>query len=154
MALKDVFKVSRKTFFNPTAWFGYGEVKNVNRTIWDILKSLFTQSALTHPETFEEAKVRLKLTEEEIQQTGQNYLIFSLIFLAFGLFGFMFGCYVLYHHATFAGFMLGIAVTSLFLAQAFRYDFWYFQIKQRKLGCTFDEWWQGKISANNQEPKI
>ena len=48
----------------------------------------------------------------------------------------------------FSGFLLScllaIAVSILSLSQAFRYHFWYFQIKHRKLGCTFEEWREGK----------
>jgi len=32
MALKDVVKVSRKTFFNPRAWVGYDQVKTSTLT--------------------------------------------------------------------------------------------------------------------------
>ena len=32
--------------------------------------------------------------------------------------------------------------TLIALVLAFRYHFWYFQMKQHKLGCTFNEWYR------------
>jgi len=33
-----------------------------------------------------------------------------------------------------------IVLSCVCLAQAFRYHFWYVQLKIGKLGCTFDDW--------------
>ncbi len=89
---------------------------------------------------------RLKLNEEDIEQTGQSYLLFALIFMFCGLFALIFSFYLLFHHVSISGFVIGIAVSAMFLTQAFRYHFWFFQIKHRKLGCTFQEWLQGSVT--------
>jgi intracellular multiplication protein IcmV len=36
------------------------------------------------------------------------------------------------------------------LVLAFRYHFWYFQIKNRKLGCTVYEWYRGLLGDKNE----
>ena len=38
------------------------------------------------------------------------------------------------------GGIVALVVMFIALVLAFRYHFWYFQIKQRKLGCTIQEW--------------
>jgi intracellular multiplication protein IcmV len=152
MALKDVVKVSRKTFFNPSQWFGYTQFKSNTQFMWDILKSIFYPPASTKKETFAEAQKRLKLTDAEINQTGQDYLLYALVFMLLGIFTLVFSFYLLFHHLAFLGFVLGLAVTGLFLSQAFKYHFLFFQIKHRKLGCTFDEWWKGSVNPD-REPK-
>lgn len=152
MALKDVFKVSRKTFFNPSGWLGYNEIKSYTRFLWETLKNLFIPAKPEHSETFEQALDRLHLTETDIQISAKHYLIYAIIFvvLAVGAIGYSF--YLLLVHGTLAGWILSIAVAALFFSQAFRFHFWYFQIKHRKLGCTFAEWRRGKPFENSEGP--
>jgi intracellular multiplication protein IcmV len=146
MPIKDVFKVSRKTFFSPSAWLGVTQVKSSSRTIWDILRSLFIPVTSQRKETFEMAMKRFNLTQASLASTSQSYFLYALIFLFLAVFSFLFSFYLLMFHKTLAGFLLGLACAALFLSQAFRYHFWYFQIKHRKLGCTFDEWWKGSVN--------
>lgn len=147
MAIKDVLKVSRKTFLNPSGWLGLPEVKDSFKTTWGILKSLITPASSTRTETFEEAMQRLNQTEADVKKIGQDYLMYCWVFIALGVASLVFGFYLLIHHWTIIGFLLSFAMTSLFFSQAFRYHFWHFQIKFRKLGCTFDEWWRGKPNS-------
>lgn len=143
MALKDIFKVSRKTFFNPLSWGGYAEVKGTTLTIINIIRGLFIQQEGSgRTETFEQALKRLNVSEEELQGRTQNYFYFALLFFLCGILSVVFSFYLLIRHHTFAGFLLGLAAAALFESQAFRYHFWYFQIESRKLGCTFEEWRQ------------
>ena len=150
--VKDVFKVSRKTFFNPSGWLGYGMLKAQFVSSWRILKSIFTLPVPTRTETFSEAATRFNLTEEQIQKTASNFFLYSLILTVCGVITIGFSVYLLFHHGTFAGFILGMATTALFFAYAFRFSFWRFQIQQRKLGCTFKEWLSGKAN-NHEEPR-
>ena len=155
MALKDVFKVSRKTFIDPAAWFGYGTVKGITQTLWGLVRGLFVTAeptAVAPTETYAEALQRLNLTDETAQANAKNYFIFALFFAALSFGVLVYGLYLLLFHRSFLGFLLALAVTALLSAQAFQLHFWYFQVKHRKLGCTFDEWWQGKPNLD-QEPK-
>ena len=143
MALKDVFKVSRKTFFNPSLWFGYESFVAMNHGIWNIIKSLFIRQAPAHKENFEEAVQRLQLTDTDLHEARKNYYAFAIFFLVLGLIAFLYGLYLLLHHHTLSGLLLAFISAALFFSQAFKYHFWYFQIKQRKLGCTYQEWRHG-----------
>lgn len=142
MAVKDIFKISRKTFFNPLGWLGYNELKVYNQYIWSSIKDITTKPTPQRSETYEEAMARLNVTDQEVQQTGQRYLQYALAFVVLAGIAFAAAFYLLIEHGTFAGLILALASTALLLTQAFRFHFWYFQISQRRLGCTFQEWWQ------------
>jgi intracellular multiplication protein IcmV len=146
MPLKDVVKVSRKTFFNPMGWLGYDMLKAQFRLSRDVLKDSFTPAEPTRKESFAEAMKRLNVTEEDVIQTATRYFLFSIVFVVLGLLTAGFGFYLLFAHGSLAGFILGLVSATLFVVYAFRYNFWYFQIKHRKLGCTFDEWRSGKVN--------
>ena len=144
MALKDVFKVSRKTFFYPTAWLGYNELKRETKTTWDIIKDVTTPPEPTRKETFAQAMQRLKLTDADVENTAHQYTIYTWLFLFLGAGTFAASFFYLFYHGTFFGWILGLSTAALFFVQAFRFDFWLFQIRHRKLGCTFEEWKRGK----------
>lgn len=151
MAIRDVFKVSWRTFFNPVAWVGVTNIKATTGIIWNVTKNLFRVPKPEYVETFEAAKERLQLTEADIQKNKDSFLLNSIIFVCLAGVMFSTSFYFLFRHHTFLGWLIANLVTLLFLSQALRFHFWYFQIKHRKLGCTFQEWWQGK--PNIESPK-
>lgn len=140
MALRDIFKISRKTFLNPSGWIDLEGLKQQNRTIWTILKNLFSPPTPIEKETFEQAMTRLRLTEEDVQSAKTTYRLYAIFFLSLGLIVILYAFYLLFHHGTFTGWVLAVASAALFLSQAFKYDFWAFQLRRRKLGATFEEW--------------
>jgi intracellular multiplication protein IcmV len=147
MAIKDVFKISRKTFFNPGAWLGLNELTAYNRVITSTLKTTFTPEKSLRTETFEQALERLNVTDADLQQTAKIYRWYALFFLMLSVVSFLVAFYYLFEFHTVAGWVLAMSVSMLFGANAFRFDFWYFQIQHRKLGCTVAEWWSGKPGA-------
>lgn len=147
MAIKDVLKVSRKTFLNPSGWIDAESIKKNNAAIFTVLKNLFRKDKPLREESFEEAMERMGVTEAEVNNIEVNYRTYSLIFIICGLLVFAYSLYLLFSVHTFSGWLLATSATALFFAQAFRYDFWAFQIKKRKLGCTFAEWKQYRLKG-------
>lgn len=147
MAIKDIFKISRKTFFDPGAWLGLNQLISYTHVITSTLKTTFTPDKATHTETFEQALGRLKVTAEDLHHISTRYRGYALFFAALSFISFVIGFYYLFAYHTVSGWFLAMAVAMLFGANAFRYDFWYFQITHRKLGCTVAEWWSGKLGA-------
>ncbi|MDX1900678.1 MAG: type IVB secretion system protein IcmV [Gammaproteobacteria bacterium] len=147
---KNAIKISRKTFFNPSGWIGYGLLKTQIQTTWDFVSNIFTPAEPARIETFEQAMQRLGLTEDSLQKTRTRYLITSAVFLVLALVTVVEGIRLLSQHGTFAGFVLAIPTAALFFVNAFRYHFWAFQIKKRKLGCTFQEWAESIFSSNDR----
>lgn len=140
MAIRDIFKISRKTFINPTAWIDYNSLKFQNQTLWSILKPLFTPARPQREETFEAAISRLGLTEEAVEYGAANYRIFAFGFCIIGFLTLFYSFFLLFKYSAFLGWLLGLGVSALFFAQAFKYDFWSLQMRRRKLGLTFAEW--------------
>lgn len=140
MAIRDIFKVTRKTFVNPSAWIDYESLRFQNRTIYDALKNIFTTQQPMREESFEQAMKRLGMTEEDVQYGATNYRLFAMVFLIIGLLIMFYSFYLLFQHAAFLGWLLGLSAAALFFAQAFKYDFWSLQMRRRKLGLTFTDW--------------
>lgn len=147
MAVKDVFKITRKTFFDPAAWLGLNQLVSYTRVITSTLKTTFTPDKALRTETFEQALQRLNVTDEDLHHIRTRFRWYALLFVLLGVISFVVGFYYLFAYHTLSGWFLAMAVAMLFGANAFRYDFWYFQITQRKLGCTVHEWWSGRIGT-------
>lgn len=144
MAIRDAFKISRKTFFNPLGWVGYNELKTYSRIIWGNLKDVGTIEKPERTETFEEAMQRFDITETDLNRISETYLLYAIFFVIIAAFAFVGGFIFLIGYGRFAGFILAMACVAILLSYAFRFHFWHFQIKHRKLGCTFAEWRAGR----------
>lgn len=140
MALRDVLKFSRKTFFDPVGWIGYHSLKEQNLTIWAVLKNLFTPAKPERKETFAEAMTRLNLSEKDIADTMKAYRLYTWIFVGIGAFIFFFVFYLLFRYGAFFDWLIGLGASALFFSQAFKYDFWVLQMRKRTLGLTFQDW--------------
>jgi intracellular multiplication protein IcmV len=149
MPLKDAFKISRKTFFDPTGWLGYDMIATQFKLSKNILKDVLTPAVATRKESFTAAMQRLKLTEEDIQHTAIRYLQLAWVFFTLGILTLAFSFYLILSAGSLSGWILGLASATLFFVYAFRYHFWYFQIKHRTLGCTFAEWRSGKPNSHD-----
>jgi intracellular multiplication protein IcmV len=146
MAIKDIFKVSRKTFFNPGAWLGWDIIKAGNEAFFATLRGVFLPPPIEvgEKETFEEALKKYNISEEELARISHNYFLFAIFFLCLAIGVLAFGFYLIFTGGHFTGLIIALAITIFLTGQAFSYHFWYFQIKHRKLGCTFEEWRRGK----------
>lgn len=142
MAIRDVFKVTRKTFFNPTQWIDLEALIDQNKVLKDYLFSLFSRPTPVRQETFKEAATRLKLTQEDIAKRIRNFDLFCYFFVLLSLASFAFSWFLLFAYAAFADWVLGLAVTAFLVANAYQFSFWAAQLKKRKLGLTFKEWKQ------------
>lgn len=150
MTLKEelgkAVKVSRRTFFNPSKWFGYALFEAQIQATIGLIRRLFIPAQATHQETFAEAVARQGLSEADLKKAHARYLLFTAFFLLVGLIFGGYGFYLLIYYASVAGLLLSLAAAGLCLANAFRFHFMAFQIRHRKLGCTFTEWLAGKTT--------
>jgi len=135
------FKSAAKTFL-PIGWLHgeYEDVKNQNKTIVNTIKRLFTKEVPERQETFEEAVTRLGLSQEEVNKTAKFNRLYALIFLLLAILLFCYAFYLLFAYVSITGWLLSLAATALALTYAFRFDYWSYQMRMRKLGVTFDEW--------------
>lgn len=130
-----------KTFL-PIGWLG-GEIqgaKDFNRSVVNTVKTILTKETPQRQESFEQALARLGLTKAEAAKTASRYQIYAFVFLGLGVLLFAYSFYLLFAHFTIAGLLIGLAATAYCLAQAFRFDFWSYQIRVQRLGVSFKEW--------------
>lgn len=135
-----------KPLVNVPAWVGYDRLASSTKNIWDIFKGLFFPSQAEREETFEQAMARLNLTEESLKQRVKEFhaLIFMWAVIFLGIV-----CYAVYlaSQGSWVGFIPTITISLIPMVQMFRYHFWIFQIKKRKLGCTFKEWFNSSFTG-------
>ena len=122
-----------------------GHVSNIERLRDAVIGLLFPMEA-AHEETFEQAVERFNLSEDMIRTRTRQFLWTSIIFFLFGLMSFVYTGYLIYSKEVLTSF-IGLGVTGLIFAYSFRYHFWFFQMKNRKLGCTFQEWWDSDVGG-------
>jgi len=133
---------------NVPRWMNLKDISVIGGMIVGVAKTLFIPEKTTVTESFEDALIRLRLTEADIEARRKEFrrlvVFFSLItlaLLAYDIYQFSQG------HIR-AGILVSV-LTSIALVQVFRYHFWLFQIKQRKLGCTVREWfWTGLLGKS------
>jgi intracellular multiplication protein IcmV len=142
-------KVFRR-IFNFRSWSDWDRTKSSSQYVKDMLKKLFVIQPKVEEsrETFAEAVERLKLTQADLE-IRQNGLLRSTIIMAF--IAFFFFMYVIYQvvYGTLLSGLASFSITLIALALAFRYHFWYYQIKQQKLGCTVREWFKQGILGDH-----
>lgn len=125
-------------------WMDTPTLANNAKMIAGLAKRIFTAPKATRTETFEEAMSRLNLTETDIQRRKKEFLRLICIFGLLSILLYAYSFYLL-SHSYIRGGILALIVSTIALMRVFRFHFWYFQIKKRKLGCTFKEWLQGLL---------
>lgn len=139
--LSGVKKVGGTIFnFRVKEWFGTDTIVSNFHNIRDNFKSTFTQQQAELSETFEEALVRLNLTEEDINHRRIEFRRLFIIFSIIAVVIFIYSIIIAVLRNNIGGFFMGFAITLYALSHAFKYHFWLYQINKRKLGCTVREW--------------
>jgi intracellular multiplication protein IcmV len=139
-----------KPFVDVPRWIGYDQLKGFTGWLAGLIKRTFTIQQAAHTETFEESMVRLKLTEQDLIQRVKEFkrlMIFWLVafIMVLGYAAYQVGM------GAWGSFILSLSIAFLTLSQVFRYSFWVFQIRHRKLGCTLREWWYSKITEEKPQ---
>ena len=144
-------KPPRKPFFDVRAWVGWDGISQGGKTIKSMASSFFVPEEAIREESFEEALERLQLTEADIVKQEKNFQRLFLIFFGATVGIFIYAFSMLMLHAYVAS-LASFGLTAFLLAQTFRYHFWWFQMKHRKLGCSLKEWFrQGVLGVDAKE---
>lgn len=124
-------------------WLGWDYIVSATEDYKNIVKDMATAETPQYIETFDDAMKRLGLTEADIQARKKEFTRLFIFFIAISVLIILYGLAM-----AFKGYMVTALVSfciSIYtLTQAFRFNFWLFQIKNRKLGCTIKEWMNGK----------
>ena len=142
---RGFFRMLSSTFFDVPRWINAKQYVETNKTLYTKIKDVFRIAQPEREETFAAAMLRLKLTEQDLKERIPANQRAMTILLAFIVVLCLYGFYLMFSGAV-AGTLVILAVIVLSAVRAFQYSFWNFQIKHRKLGCSFKEWMSGKIS--------
>ena len=127
--------------FNLRRWFDWDRTKSSTLYLTNGIKKFLIPQKHTATESFTAVQKRLDLTDSDIIKRQQGLMRLCLLMLLFSFLMFLYTIYLLYY-VQFKAFLVSFVVMMLGLTMAFRYHFWYFQMKTRKLGCSFKEWYQ------------
>lgn len=136
-----------KSVFDVRNWSDWDRTKSGTSWLVGTIKKFFVPQTHTVDESFEQAKQRLKLSEKDIENQKKNLLGLSIMMAVFATGLFIYAVYLLIN-AHFIAFILALVVMGIALVLAFRYNFWYYQFKVRKLGCSLHEWFKGLIGGS------
>lgn len=101
-------------------------------------------------ETFQNAKERLKVTDNDLKAIYKNYSIIFYVFLFAAMICFLGVLYYLFILKSMISFLSMFVIMLFCLINAFKFSFRAFQIKHQKL-CSVKEWWD---RASEWLPKI
>ncbi len=131
-------------FFNFRMWMGADGLRAFWQFIVLTAKRMFVPNShktTESDENFAAAQTRLGLSEEELASREKALYRLALLLFTIGVLLFFYAIFQLIY-GSFHGFLLTIALTGLACVIGFRYHFWSFQIKERKLGCSLREWYR------------
>lgn len=151
MKKKSSSRVGRifRSILNIRAWIDWDRLKSFTLYLKNGFLRLFLPRQTPVVESFEEAKNKLKLSDSELIIKQNALLRLSLVMLAFATFVLVYAGYQFFY-GTFKAGIVSLVVTLIALVLAFRYHFWYYQIKNRKLGCTFNEWFRHGLMGEKE----
>jgi len=130
--------------FRVTRWLGLDSLKDNTKGVANTAKAVFTPEEAEQSESFEEALKRLNITEQELESRRQEFTKLLIIYVILGIVIFGYSLYIAISFGNLLGFFMGLALTVFALSYAFRYHFWIYQIKHKKLGSTFRDWFLDK----------
>ncbi len=130
-----------KDIFNVRLWMGTDRIQSYWQFIVSSIKNMLVPRQKVEGETFEEAKIRMNLSDDELLIRQRALFRLSLLMVVICLF---LGAYALYQlfYGSIPGFVLTLSIMCVSAVTGFRYHFWYFQIKEKKLGCSVREWFK------------
>lgn len=143
-----------KRIFNVRGWSDWERVRSGGEYLKNGINKYFIPNSargkqesreekdpVIEKDKFEIAMKQMSLTEKDLDKREKSLFRLSLMMMVISLLVFI---YVLYHlfYGTFAAMILSFSVMCIAGALAFRYHFWYFQIKYRRLGCSISEWYK------------
>ncbi|KTD14650.1 intracellular multiplication protein IcmV [Legionella gratiana] len=128
--------------FKIRSWFDWERMKAITVSLGNGIKHLFVpHQNIETEESFTDATKKFGLSDERLLAQQKALFRLSMLMMLAAVLILCYAGYQLYL-GSLKAFFVSLVVMSIALVLAFRYHFWYFQIKQRKLGCTFSEWYR------------
>jgi intracellular multiplication protein IcmV len=127
--------------FNIRKWFDWDRMKAGTLYLGNGIKRLFVPQQKVGGESFDEAMKELNLSNDALLEKQKSLFRLSIVMVSAAVLILVYAVYMLFL-GSIKAFIVSLVVTLIAVILAYRYHFWYFQMKQRKLGCTFSEWYR------------
>jgi intracellular multiplication protein IcmV len=152
--MRSVGKGLGKIFnFQIERWLDYRSLKNTTLYLYNRAKSLYsTPKNPSRTETYHDAVARLELSPEDLQQQMNHFQLLARVFFGLFILILIYGLWISLLGNWMGGIMC-LALSIYALTNAFRYDFWKYQIQRQKLGCTVQEWFHHRINMFSSKGK-
>ncbi|MBL7480690.1 type IVB secretion system protein IcmV [Legionella bononiensis] len=138
-----------KRIINIRTWSDWDRMKAFTLYLLNGFKRLFVTQKEVEVESFDSAVNKLKLSDADLVIKQNALLRLSIVMLAAAFMIFIYTGYQLFY-GSFKAAIVSLVVMLIALVLAFRYHFWYFQIKHKKLGCTIKEWYRQGILGEKE----
>ena len=139
-----------KPLVNFPAWMNWQGLKENHQKIKRLAQIVLTpQRVQTTQETFAEAVARLGLDEATITARQQYFKQLAMCYLVLAALLFAYMLYLAIIVQTFLGVLMTLVAIWVVLVLAFRQHFWYIQMKVRRLGLNFTEWFSIAFHIKN-----
>lgn len=144
MGVLKTVKKAMTSGFSVKRWAGTEQIAHNGSVIRNLFKQVFKSphdsvSSNDSPDTFEACLQKYNLTEKDLKKRMKTCLQVALFCALIALVVVVYMFYMFSHDRVLGGLVCGMLAVVAF-AHAFREHFNYFQMKQRRLGCTFKEW--------------
>ncbi len=142
MGLKDSVSRKVKSNFDLRSWVGEDNIRKSAYAIRDMYKDLYPKTAeakTASTETFEECMHRYGITEEGLVKRMGTMLLMLKVYGALAALLFFYIIFLFMDGKVGTGIFACILLVVLG-SFMFKEHFNYFQMKQRRLGCTFNDW--------------
>lgn len=135
----------RKYFFNWEGLLDWQRTKAYTASLFQLGKSFFViEQTKLNTARFEEMVAKYQLTEADLikQKKAMTRLARVMLFVAILILSY---CVYQMMYGGWRAVLVGVVLVGVALTLSFRYYFWAFQITERKLGCSFREWYRKDI---------
>lgn len=110
----------------------------------DLFLDIVIPQKATTAETFEEAMQRLDLSEEDLLERKKEFTRLCYFFVVVAILIVAYALFMAYQRSMTTS-LIAFCLAFYSLTQAFRFHFWLFQLRNRKLGCTIKEWMNSEV---------
>lgn len=137
------FKRLFNKYFDYRAWGDWNRTRFMTNYFINAFNRLFVPRKINPDDAqkFDELAEKMGLSEKDISIRLTNFRRMYLLMVFAAFLFYAYAMYQLLYGGTLSV-ILALVIMLVCLSLSFRYHFWHFQIKHRKLGCTLKEWFQ------------
>jgi intracellular multiplication protein IcmV len=128
-----------RNFFNIIRWSGYRDLKKQSKSLYYAIKPAYTVKEDVNPESFEEAKTRLGLSDDDLKERARALHQHSFFYVCASILATLYFFYLLYGLDLWAAFIT-ILIAILTTIRYLHCRFWIYQIQNKRLGCSIGDW--------------